>query len=54
MHGLLTHIQITLEKKALLDSFFDTPDAVGAVEVVGDPVPTEDTLLVRALISVYM
>ena len=44
---LLTHSQVTLGKRALLDSVFDTPGTVRAVDVVGDPVPVEDTYTVR-------
>lgn len=31
--------QVTLEKKDLLDAFFDDPSTAGAVEVVGSPTP---------------
>ena len=40
-------MQVTLEKIAVLDPVFDTLDAVGAFDEVGDPVPAEETLIVR-------
>ena len=40
-------MQVTLEKSAVLDPVFDTFDAVGAYEEVGDTVPGEAKLLVR-------
>ena len=40
-------MQVTLEKIAVLDPVFDTFDAVGAYEEVGDTVPAEKTLIVR-------
>ena len=40
-------MQVTLEKIAVLDPVFDTFDAVGAFDEVGDPAPAEKTLLVR-------
>ena len=47
-----THMQVTLEKIAVLDPVFDTFDAVGAYEEVGDLAPTEKTLLVRMHASI--
>ena len=40
-------MQVTLEKIAVLDPIFDSFDAVGAYEEVGDPVPGEAKILVR-------
>ena len=42
-----THMHVTLEKIAVFDPVFDTLDAVGAYEEVGDPVPGEAKILVR-------
>ena len=39
-------MQVTLEKIAVLDPVFDTFDAVGAYEEVGDPVPGEAKIMV--------
>ena len=47
-----THMQVTLEKIAVLDPVFDTFDAVGTFDEVGDPVPGEETLLVRIHASI--
>ena len=54
-------MQVTLEKIAVLDPVFDTFDAVGAFDEVGDPVPGEAKFLVRmhasllwiACVSIY-
>ena len=48
----LAHIQITLEKKAILDPLFDTSDTLGAIEVVGGTVPG-DTILVHMIACMY-
>ena len=40
-------MQVTLEKIAVLDPIFDTIDAVGAFDEVGDPAPAEDTIMVQ-------
>ena len=47
-----THMQVTLEKIAVLDPVFDTFDAVGAFDEVGDPASAEETLLVRMHASI--
>ena len=52
MQGLLTRIQVTLEKIAVLDPVFNTFDTVGAFDEVGDPAPTENTLVVRMHASI--
>ena len=55
IHGLLTHMQVTLEKIALLDPVFDTVDTVGTFEEVGDPVPVEETTVVKiTLVCMYV
>ena len=46
-------MQLTLEKKAILDPVFDTPDTLGVIEVVGDPVPGEHTILVHMSACMY-
>ena len=54
MHGVLTHMQVTLEKIALLDPVFDTADTVKTFEEVGDPVPGEVTTVVKLRLYVCM
>ena len=45
-------MQVTLEKIAVLDPVFDTFDAVGAFDEVGDTVPAEQTAIVRVHASI--
>ncbi len=40
-------MKVMIEKIAVLDPVFDTFDAVGDYEEVGDLVPAEETFLVR-------
>jgi len=48
-------MQVTLEKIALLDPVFDTVDTVGTWEEVGDPVPVEETTVVKiTLVCMYV
>ena len=54
VQDLSSHIQVTLEKRALLDPVFDTFDTVGTFEEVGDAVPAEETVLVRMHACMYM
>ena len=55
IHGLLAHMQVTLEKNALLDPVFDTVDTAGTFEEVGDPVPVEEMSVVKiTLVCMYV
>ena len=48
-------MQVTLEKIAILDPVFDTVDTVGTFEEVGDPVPVEETTVVKiTLVCMYV
>ena len=47
-------MQLMLGKKELLDALFDESDTVGAIDVVGEPSPGNQTVCIFAYLAMHL